>query len=83
MSGHKKVSKSVGGVGRTCGTHPWDGEGHAEVLPALQSEAPGGGASEGDTVAAAHDFTWETEGRDILQARNHLGDNNDQQTFDF
>lgn len=38
-----------------CSTHPWDGEGQTEVLPSLQSEAPGGRTSQGDTVAAAHD----------------------------
>lgn len=31
-----------------------DSEGHAEILPPLQPEAPGGGAREGHRVAAAH-----------------------------
>ena len=56
----------ISGV-HVCVTNPWDGEGQAEVLPSLQSEAPGGRASQWDAVAAAHDSPGD-RGADILQS---------------
>lgn len=52
------VHEQHGHGGCCCGvswSYPGDGQRQVEVLAALQPKAPGGGARQGDAVAAAHD----------------------------